>query len=1483
MSHLSLSGMARTACVAAAMLLCAAAPSQAQVSADNEDGVWKTDPSVHRDGGRGAFVPGQVIVKFRDNTTVRVSRPNGRFQSVSATGVDQLLRRYGASDMARLFPAARHKATSSLRVAKAPDGSTIREHNLDQVYCVKLQSLRPDSTLALAKELTALPEVEYAEPNYIAFLTAMRPSEGTGAAPVERADGAGASSSSLFDGSWESNPLANQQYGLTYEGLPQLWRKPVVNSKRPVVAIIDTGVDITHPDLKDNIWTNEAEADGEPDYDNDGNGFAGDIHGWDFVNNSPDIRDYNSHGTHCAGIAAAAQNGIGIIGANPKALIMPVTVMQSDGTGDYATIAKGIQYAADNGATVLNMSFGGYANSRVLRQALENAYHSCVLVAAAGNDGLAIYPECNPLFYGTMFPAAYSFVLGVQATDATGQLTKWSNYDCDGPNYSAETSPADPEGYNYELSAPGLGIISTVLGGSYKEMSGTSMAAPLMAGGISALMMVKQYDSQEILWGDLIHSSNLLAAYNIQDRPAEIDFLGMQMGDRKELTDGEIDENSYASNDGEADAGETITIYPILRTTFGEAKNIKLRLEMGDAYEDASLVDITTPEADFGMSLSAYGKGVSKNPLVMKLSPDIADARHLKMKVVATADGTSTTFEQPFTLTVSNMHKIGGIIDKDTTLTADKTWYVTENIGIPKGVTLTIEPGTRLEFATGMGISSSGKLVAKGTPEKHIVFTKHTGEGQWAGVRTHDNEDNILQPGIYSNADTTLFTLSKTEATPVFYRSSSGSLFRKEWFYNYASQTNKYKSFDLGSYLPTRYFPSGDERLTDPNYLTPIIQRMKDDFDAYNKELEEEGYSTVRSDYYNRSFDVMNGSLGWYISLNPRDAISYCELSYCDFSDYTKPYMYDCEVSEVIRGYSTNFDGERCNYVNNGIPINSQAYFMNSHSHNAFNYVNNTVGWNYGSLSYAEGSLPNYSQLVNSNWINCVGRTLQEGKYYGHTYWIKNNSETPSVDHADQPSYLGTAREDLVRPYCYEIGNAPNTFGKIDLSNMLKEPVHEAHGIVWKVVVDGKDAQDEYEDLAPLGVGRHSFCVWFNRPMNVNVAPQVSFGVRDPYTQVAVAEDGSWSADSTKYTVYVTITGKTSSDGVNQIYVRGAQDNEFFECPYEKTRFRVQVQAAGSMATGFMAEAGVGKVTLTWNNEHNDFADAMGFNVYRIDESDESACDTVRLNTQMVPVDSTSYTDYDVTPGKTYRYFYKVLSTDLREYDVSNVVAATVLTASLGDANGSGEVDVVDVVTTVNYSIGDRPKPFLFDAADVNADKQIDVLDVVGIIGMILGQDGSSTASASAVATYSVENGTVWVDCPVALAGVQVQLTMDERTEPTVASDLDGFEHASSWLTDNDYVFLAYSMGGLTLPAGRHALLHIGDAALSRLVLSDAQGHSVSLVDGSATGIDALTTTRMRTQKGIFSLDGRKIAGDASRFGSLPAGVYIVNGQKMVK
>lgn len=1112
------------------------------------------------------------------------------------------------------------------------------------------------------------------------------------------------------------DPLFGQQWGLQTMKLPQLWQQPIITQKRPIIAILDTGVDIDHPDLKANIWTNTKESEGAEDYDDDGNGFKDDLHGWDFVNQTGRIGDWNGHGTHCAGIAAAVGgNGIGIVGANPDALIMPVTVMQSDGTGDVATIIKGIDYAVASGADIISMSFGSYGESKAEEQALGRAYQKAVLVAAAGNDGKCLNHkhlkegQDKPM---PMYPASYTFVLGVQAMNSEGNITYWSNYDDNGPTY---TEWGEDKLYNYELLAPGANIESTYPGGNYKSLNGTSMATPMVAGALSRLIQSKEYANKEYLFGDLINACSTTGGLDIykvfsikdEDRIPELSFVTYEMDDSTNVGDG----------DGRPDAGEIIDIYPIVRNSWGKAKNIKLSIELGE-NEDPQIVEFIKKETDFGSELSAYGKGKSAEPLRIKINDNCADNRHIHLIIKGSCDGMEGEITQDITLTVENGVEIGGVIKKDMTLYPNVHYIVTTNLAVPEGVTLTIKPGTKLEFK-GTYFENKGTINAAGKPDSLIVL-----EGM-------DNKGYFLGANI-----------------------------------------------DLSGF-------------------------------------------------------------------------SYTELKKSHIDDYYGNYNNVIINNNKINVSHNTHKNYGCNIYNNTIYILSKGNGLFEKS----NLINNYAQYN--DASEIELVLFNSSNIWNTEHV-----AINKGA---------------TVYTTDNPNYFGSSKEATVRKGILDINNNYGTT-EYDLSNMLTRPNAEAHGVVWKVVVDGYDAQDEFDMLPPLGVGKHKFEVYFNRPMRTNVTPMVAMGVRPPYTQIPIAEDGTWSADSTVYTAYLTITGKTGADGLNRIYVDGAKDNEGFEIPYENTRFNVNVQAAGSLSTGFMGEPGLGKVTLSWNDVQNSFDDFLGYNLYRYTDKG----DTIKVNKQLLGNETLEYVDYDVVPGTLYCYQYKVITTDLKETDPSNVVAVTPMTSTLGDANGSGKVDVADVITTVNYASGQEPKPFIFEAADVNTDLQIDILDVVGIIRTILNPNADVSSMAMATATYTVENGIVYVDSPVDLAGVQIQIATEKGSEVTATGEMEGFEQASSWLSDNDFIYLAYSMSGKTLTAGKHAILNIGNAKIMDIRLSDAAGKNVEAKAGELSSITRLGSDVMNVS-GIYTLTGVKLSGRSSDLKKLPAGVYIVDGKKVVK
>jgi subtilisin family serine protease len=223
-------------------------------------------------------------------------------------------------------------------------------------------------------------------------------------------------------------------WGVSRVGADKIWDK--TTGSGVIVAVIDTGVQLDHADLSANIGS-----------------------GFDFVNNDNQAYDDNGHGTHVAGIVGASNNGEGTVGPSNSARLMPIKVLNASGYGYLSDVAKGIYYAVDNGARIINLSLGTTQDTVVLREAVRYAGQRGVLVvAAAGNS------------YGQscMYPAAYAESICVVATDKDNKLASFSNV-------------------GGELSAPGVSNYATYLGNRYAYLSGTSMATPHISGAAATL------------------------------------------------------------------------------------------------------------------------------------------------------------------------------------------------------------------------------------------------------------------------------------------------------------------------------------------------------------------------------------------------------------------------------------------------------------------------------------------------------------------------------------------------------------------------------------------------------------------------------------------------------------------------------------------------------------------------------------------------------------------------------------------------------------------------------------------------------------------------------------------------------------------------------------------------------------------------------------------------------------------------------------
>lgn len=265
-----------------------------------------------------------------------------------------------------------------------------------------------------------------------------------------------------------NDPTFSQQSALTKISAPAAWDRST-GTGQTIVAIIDSGADYTHPDLAANIWVNGGEVAGNG-RDDDGNGYVDDVRGWDFANNDNAPLDDNRHGTHIAGIiGAVGNNGVGVTGINWRTRIMPLKFLNGSGSGLTSNAVRAVDYAVRHGAKVINASFGGGNLDAALSAAIGRARDAGVIfVAAAGNTGAN---NDTTAFYPANYVRTYDNVVTVAASDANDNLPGFSNRG----------------GQTVTLAAPGVSVRSTLPNGGYGSLSGTSMAAPHVAGAIALL------------------------------------------------------------------------------------------------------------------------------------------------------------------------------------------------------------------------------------------------------------------------------------------------------------------------------------------------------------------------------------------------------------------------------------------------------------------------------------------------------------------------------------------------------------------------------------------------------------------------------------------------------------------------------------------------------------------------------------------------------------------------------------------------------------------------------------------------------------------------------------------------------------------------------------------------------------------------------------------------------------------------------------
>lgn len=551
----------------------------------------------------------------------------------------------------------------------------------------------------------------------------------------------GTTTDSLIDDVLDNIQVRDQWY-LTACSIQRAWRFLKANNipagglPSVTVAVIDTGVDYNHPDLKANMWVNDGEIAGNG-IDDDGDGYVDDIHGCSTVSDdrfhSGDPMDDHGHGTHVAGIIAAANNRVGIVGVAYNAKIMAIKAGQATGVFLQSDIAEAIVYAYTHGADVINMSFGGSACSIAVQDALQQAYTTSTLVAAAGNDGKP--NEATDYFqlwgdYLPSYPAALSYVVGVMSVNAFSVESSFTNWDAKVHN-SVE----------YEVYAPGEAMLSTLPNNRYGKLNGTSMAAPVVS-GIAALL--RSYYTDRDMYPSKFISAQICATsgdvatcfnptlHTVEGKLHNIPMITNAYDALTKLPHPNItsfeyylfDDKDFAienDGDGVVDAGETIHMALVLRNQWGMSKDTVVKINANSGVTEGieipnKYIEFITDEVNYG-SVGTYSTkdflvrdtngaitGVEL-PFVFKISRDCPNDYIIPINIVITAGNALDENDQneykwiaSLSFAVRNGVVLPSQITEDMTLTSDNYYIIPNSTVIAEGATVTVEPGTKIQF-----------------------------------------------------------------------------------------------------------------------------------------------------------------------------------------------------------------------------------------------------------------------------------------------------------------------------------------------------------------------------------------------------------------------------------------------------------------------------------------------------------------------------------------------------------------------------------------------------------------------------------------------------------------------------------------------------------------------------------------------------------------------------------------------------------------
>jgi serine protease len=662
-----------------------------------------------------AYAPNMVYVKFQDSLAGLA-----RTSPLSAPQFSNLFSDLGVSQLAPLLPPGQslHKTAAA--------------NKLRNVYIVHYKGSQ--SPVEVAKKLAAQQGVEYAEPCPVRYPCAV-----------------------------PNDSLYGEQYYLQNIKAPAAWDVVKAEGHDVIIAIVDTGTDIDHPDLAANVWVNEDEIAGNG-LDDDGNGYIDDVHGWNFSDNTPDPRSAigAAHGTMTAGIACAVtDNGQGIAGTSWNAKLLPVNAAMQNNAKDIAYGFQGILYAAENGAHIINCSWGSPGSSITEQLVIDFVSElGAVVIAAAGNDS-----SSSPFY-----PGSYNHVYSVAAIDQNDRKADFSNY-----------------GRNVDMAAPGVDMVTTSTDDSYYfSARGTSFSSPAAA-GVVALVKASfpayngiQAAEQVRVTADNIDAKNpgfegqfgrgLINAFQaLTTATPSIRLLSATFRDE--------------NGSGIIEPGEDVDIQLQMINYLAQATGVEINLLTDDPYVQIINGTITLP------SIGTLATLAPDVPLTIRIADTAPTGHKLNMNVEITSAGYKD--QDQFTLTVRPLH---------AEITVNNIAASVTNVGRIGRANNGSEPdmdGIGFSYKGSQNVLFEGALIV-GTDAAHISDAARASVSDsdltWDNdfAVTPEGHLRIIAPGLYTDQETIGIFQDTDAASPLNIRITQQS---------YANKMEPYSDLFLLRYL----------------------------------------------------------------------------------------------------------------------------------------------------------------------------------------------------------------------------------------------------------------------------------------------------------------------------------------------------------------------------------------------------------------------------------------------------------------------------------------------------------------------------------------------------------------------------------------------------------------------------------------------------------------------------------------------------------